>query len=109
MQSKQNSSDIEDLHDYWDIEQLDQEAVKDSNNDSNQPFIKTDQYPVPLPIIGEIKRVDFPINSLPPIIKDAVIAVERYVQAPTALIASCVLGVMSLVCQGVIKVRRNNA
>ena len=108
MQDEQSqSNEHEQLNEYWDS-QLERKIEPD-NVCNTSSVVQTNKYPVPRSIIGTVERLDFPIDSLPVIVKDAVIDVENYVQAPTALIASCVLGVMSLVCQGVVKVRRDNA
>lgn len=48
----------------------------------------------------------FPINSLPPIIKDAVNEVYKNTQAPIPLIAVSALGAISLVCQQQVNVSR---
>ncbi|MEA3637217.1 YfjI family protein [Enterobacter hormaechei] len=50
----------------------------------------------------------FPIDSFPQIIRNAVYEVEQHTQAPQALIAASVLGVISLACQNRIDVCRLN-
>lgn len=48
----------------------------------------------------------FPINSFPPILRDAIMEVHRNLQAPIELIAHCALGAISLACQGLITIKR---
>lgn len=50
----------------------------------------------------------FPVHVFPPIIRNAVYEVEQHTQAPQALIAASVLGVISLACQNRIDVCRLN-
>ena len=50
----------------------------------------------------------FPVHVFPQIIRNAVYEVEQHTQAPQALIAASVLGVISLVCQNRIDVCRLN-
>ena len=46
----------------------------------------------------------FPVHVFPQIIRNAVYEVEQHTQAPQALIAASVLGVISLACQNRIDV-----
>ena len=41
----------------------------------------------------------YPIHALPPLARDAVIAIAEYVQAPIAMTAQCVIGAMSHIAQ----------
>jgi len=72
-----------------------------------EPLTNAEAYPVPLPLLGQTRKPDFPISALPAAIQSAVLEVHDYVQAPVALIASCVLGVLAAVSQGLILVRRD--
>lgn len=47
----------------------------------------------------------FPVNSLPPILRDAVIEVQSVVQAPMAMVASSALCTSAAACQALIDVR----
>ncbi|NMM38573.1 MAG: DUF3987 domain-containing protein [Glaciimonas sp.] len=49
-----------------------------------------------------------PIDALPSIIRNTVLAVQAETKAPVALVLSVVLGVVSLTCQNSINVRRPN-
>lgn len=64
-------------------------------------------FPEPELILGEVKPKPFPIDHLPELMRSAVMEVQAYVQAPIPLVASNALGVASLVCQGLAKVRRD--
>lgn len=69
----------------------------------------TDDYPAPMDLLGTTDAQPFPLESLPPCIAEAVIEVQRYVQAPEALVVSCVLGILANVGQGLIMVRRDSS
>ena len=69
---------------------------------------ETAEYPLPQAIIGARKKPAFPLHALPQVFREAVEEVQAYVQAPTALIASSILGIVSAICQGLVKVRRDN-
>ncbi|MDT5413766.1 hypothetical protein KIJEJMLE_000397 [Escherichia coli] len=43
---------------------------------------------------------EFPLSSLPPLIRDAVIEAQQITQAPLGLVAASALGAVSLVCPG---------
>ncbi|EJA2707849.1 DUF3987 domain-containing protein, partial [Escherichia coli] len=45
---------------------------------------------------------EFPLSSLPPLIRDAVIEAQQITQAPLGLVAASALGAVSLVCQNLI-------
>lgn len=49
---------------------------------------------------------EFPLSSLPPLIRDAVIEAQQITQAPLGLVAASALGAVSLVCQNLIDVCR---
>ncbi|MCX0802146.1 DUF3987 domain-containing protein [Escherichia coli] len=51
---------------------------------------------------------EFPLSSLPPLIRDAVIEAQQITQAPLGLVAASALGAVSLVCQNLIDVCRLN-
>jgi putative DNA primase/helicase len=50
----------------------------------------------------------FPIESLPTLLRDAVIEVQAYVQAPMALVASSAISALSLAGQASVDVRRDS-
>jgi putative DNA primase/helicase len=83
------------------------EALKQLQNTQKTPVIDN-AIPQPKAILGARSKPDFPLHALPPLLRDAVVEVQAYVQAPTALIVSSVLGVASVICQGLYKVRRDN-
>jgi putative DNA primase/helicase len=65
------------------------------------------ELPEPELLLGEIAPKPFPMNHLPELMRYAVLEVQAYVQAPLSLIAANALGVASLACQGLAKVRRD--
>lgn len=60
----------------------------------------------PHPLTARIEIVPFPLDSLPPLVREAVREVASFTQAPIALIASCALSSLSLVGQAYINVAR---
>ncbi|MDA3876378.1 MAG: DUF3987 domain-containing protein, partial [Halothiobacillus sp.] len=48
----------------------------------------------------------FPVHSLPPLLRDAVIEVQKNSQAPSALVVASALSAISLACQGAVNVLR---
>jgi hypothetical protein len=58
------------------------------------------EYPLPIPLREEInKRPEFPIQSLSPLLKDAVEAIVDVLDCPIGLAALSVLGASSLAVQ----------
>lgn len=62
------------------------------------------QEPHPLAVVSA--GIDYPLDSLPPLVRDAVLEVRQFIQAPTALAACCALSALSLSAQGLADVRR---
>jgi len=60
----------------------------------------------PEPIFYADERKRYPIEALPPIIRDAVEEVAAFVQAPLPMIATSAFGALSLCIQGLADVRR---
>lgn len=63
-------------------------------------------WPEPHPLAAVIAGHDYPFDSLPPLLRDAVLEVRQFIQAPTALAACCALSALSLSAQGLADVRR---
>lgn len=61
----------------------------------------------PRPLRREIRPEEYPIESLPPLIADAVREVQAYVQAPMAMVAACALSVVSAAVQTRFDIRRD--
>lgn len=59
-----------------------------------------------LPLAAVAAGIDYPIDALPPLLRDAVQEVRSYIKCPTALAASCAMSALSLSCQGLADVRR---
>ncbi|WP_417309853.1 YfjI family protein [Devosia sp.] len=62
----------------------------------------------PRPLRRELRPLDYPIESLPPLIADAIREVQGYVQAPMAMTAACALSVVSVAVQHLFDVRRDS-
>ena len=63
----------------------------------------------PVPLVGQIERVAYPVDALPPAIRGAVEEVQDAVQAPAEMVASSALAVASLAAQSAADVSRNRA
>jgi len=60
----------------------------------------------PVPLRAEIEALPYPLEVLPPLIRDAIAEVEQFIQAPTALIAASALSAVSATVQGLVSVER---
>lgn len=60
----------------------------------------------PVPLRAEIKALPYPLEVLPPLIRDAIKEVEQFTQAPTALIAASAHSAVSATVQGLASVER---
>lgn len=65
-----------------------------------------DEWPELLPLAADTKAQDYPLDALPPGIKDAVDEVRRFVKAPTALVAAAALGALSTAAQSLVDIKR---
>jgi putative DNA primase/helicase len=65
-----------------------------------------DDWPEPQELTTRADPEPYPLDALPPTLRDAVIEVQGFVQAPIALVASCAVSAASLACQAQIDVRR---
>lgn len=63
--------------------------------------------PIPLSHISA-KQADYPLDALPDIIKDAIQSYAEYGQQPIPLLANSSLSNVSLSCQGLANVARDN-
>ena len=70
---------------------------------------KADHYPKPTDLLGSVDAQVFPLQSLPQCIREAVVEVQNYVQAPVPLVVSSVMGILATVAQGLILVRRDSS
>ncbi|MEZ5816762.1 MAG: DUF3987 domain-containing protein [Hyphomicrobiaceae bacterium] len=64
-------------------------------------------WPQPLPLFSKIELEPYPLDALPPGLREAVEEVTNYMRAPLPLVASCSLSALSLTCQHLIDVRRD--
>ncbi len=65
--------------------------------------------PTPRPLNEEERADPYPVAALPPLIRDAIIEVASYVQAPVAMIAASALAAVSTAVQTGFSVSRNSA
>ena len=61
---------------------------------------------LPEPLYADFEKHPYPIEALPEPIKQAVQEVQRFIQAPTALVANCALSSLSVAIQGHIDMQR---
>lgn len=61
----------------------------------------------PAPLLAINDRIAYPVDALPPIMRDAVDEVQAYVQAPVAMVAVSALSALSLAGQGLVDVERD--
>ncbi|MPY76879.1 MAG: DUF3987 domain-containing protein, partial [Alphaproteobacteria bacterium] len=64
-------------------------------------------WPDPEPLAEQLTAHPYPVDALPPLMRDAVNEVQRFVQAPAALVACSALAALSLAAQALINVRRD--
>ncbi len=77
------------------------EEVKAFFSEAIEQALLPDQWGDLLPL-GQTESVlnsPYPIHALPPLARDAVIAIAEHVQAPIAMTAQCVIGAMSHIAQ----------
>lgn len=60
----------------------------------------------PQPLIATIEPIPYPIESLPPIMRDAVQEVGDFVQAPVPMVALSAMATLSIAAQGHVDVQR---
>ena len=70
-----------------------QKKTKHANTAPIRPHISELTYPEPLPLLPELETAaPYPLEALPPLMRDAAQAIAEYVQAPLALAGQCVIG-----------------
>jgi putative DNA primase/helicase len=75
--------------------------VYESNGTAGAPWSS------PVPLVGQIERVAYPLDALPSAIRGAVEEVHDAVQAPAEMVASSALAVASLAAQSLADVSRS--
>ena len=68
--------------------------------------IEDDDWPEPESLVGTTESAPYPVDALPPIIRDAVEEVTAFNQAPVSMAACSALSAASLASQGLASVRR---
>lgn len=64
-------------------------------------------WPDPEPLTAPIESQPYPVDALPPLLRDAVIEAQAFVQSPAALVACSALSALSIAAQGIVNVRRD--
>jgi putative DNA primase/helicase len=77
-----------------------------SNDDAPARSSEGDFWPDPQPLVAKIESKPYPLESLPPLIREAVEEVESFVKAPVSMVACSALSTVSLACQPHVDVRR---
>jgi putative DNA primase/helicase len=67
----------------------------------------TVQWPAPKPLITAGEIYDYPLDALPAVIRDAVVEVQSYVQAPVPLVVQSALTAVAISCQAHYNVARD--
>lgn len=92
--------------DFWDVwHEQGVEAVRARIESAAMP---ADEWPEYGSLTVKIESLPYPIEALPPIILDAVLEVQKYVQAPIAMVVTCAISAISAACQGHGDVRRDH-
>jgi putative DNA primase/helicase len=65
------------------------------------------EWPEPEPLTEPLDPLPYPVDALPPMLRDAVREAQAFVQAPMALVACSALAVLSVAAQGLVNVRRD--
>lgn len=95
-------TDFNDLHQTEGLE-----SVKKALDMATIPDPIKDPWPEPLPIIGtSLINAPYPLEALPPVIKEAVEEVAAFVQAPVEMVAMSALTAISTVTAGLVDVER---
>lgn len=79
-----------------------QKVVRDSDFNAAQSA-----WPDPEPLTAPIESRPYPVDALPPLLRDAVIEARAFVQSPAALVACSALSALSIAAQGIVNVRRD--
>ena len=66
-----------------------------------------DDWPEPEPLTTPLDPLPYPVDALPPMLREAVLEVQAFVQAPAALVACSALSTLSVAAQGLVNVRRD--
>jgi putative DNA primase/helicase len=64
-------------------------------------------WPEPEPLTTPLDPLPYPVDALPPMLREAVLEVQAFVQAPAALVACSALSTLSVAAQGLVNVRRD--
>ncbi len=67
---------------------------------------RIDDWPRPQPLTAKIEPITYPVESLPIMVREAVLEVGAFVKAPIPMVAGCALSAISLAIQPFVDVRR---
>lgn len=59
------------------------------------------------PLVNIEEPQPYPVDCLPPLVRDAIVEVQDFVQAPMAMVATSAISAISLACQGFVDVQRD--
>lgn len=66
------------------------------------------EWPEPQPLVAKVDPEPYPVDALPPEIRDVVAEVSRYIQAPLPMVATCALTAVSIAAQSLVDVSRGS-
>jgi putative DNA primase/helicase len=66
-----------------------------------------EHWPEPEPLTTSLDPLPYPVDALPPLLRDAVMEAQDFIQAPVALVACSALSTLSVAAQGLVNVRRD--
>jgi putative DNA primase/helicase len=66
-----------------------------------------EHWPEPEPLTTPLDPLPYPVDALPPLLHDAVLEAQAFIQAPAALVACSALSTLSVAAQGLVNVRRD--
>jgi putative DNA primase/helicase len=76
--------------------------------DAAPPSGVSSEWTDPEPLTSLIDGLPYPTDALPPLLRDAIVEAQAFVQSPAALVACSALSALSLAAQGLADVRRDH-
>lgn len=83
------------------------ERAKEINPPAGSLTVTTTLWRDPEPLTDQHTAFPYPVDALPTLLREAVLEVHEFVQAPQALVAASALASLSLAAQGLVNVRRD--
>ena len=78
------------------------------NRDATQVADISTEWTDPEPLTALINGQPYPTDALPPLLRDAILEAQAFVQSPAALVACSAFSALSLAAQGLANVRRDH-